>query len=306
MGLLSSVLSSVTGPILSAVAGPVIKGFTSFLGLKQDQRQYDDQSQRSDEQFALNYKLQDELAKKGVRWKVEDAKAAGIHPAVALGVNPTASPVYGQLPERTNFARYGENISRAINSATTKLEKVFNTQQIKAAKLNNTEKEIDIALKLKELEGMGAPSFPEFATGEPGGDDTVRINPAEQIVQSRPGVEAGTPAATKERRLEGGWLFSTLTQDASEPIESDTFAWGQYNVMYKMPRYFKAYVKRPKYPATKPRKGYMWIYSKFRGMWKEVTIKEALKIGQATIIARERNSMKHRFRSRKGGASGSW
>lgn len=40
-----------------------------------------------------NAKMQEKFAKKGIRWKVADAKAAGIHPLAALGASSTFTPV---------------------------------------------------------------------------------------------------------------------------------------------------------------------------------------------------------------------
>ena len=47
------------------------------------------------QQAELDRQLQKEFAQHGVRWRVEDAKAAGIHPLAALGMSPNqATPVH--------------------------------------------------------------------------------------------------------------------------------------------------------------------------------------------------------------------
>ena len=44
----------------------------------------------------MNYKAQKEFAQNGIRWKVEDAKRAGIHPLYALGASTQGySPTAG-------------------------------------------------------------------------------------------------------------------------------------------------------------------------------------------------------------------
>lgn len=65
--------------------------------------------------------LQREFAQNGIRWKVEDAKAAGIHPLYALGAQTTAySPVSVGAPD---FATGGQNLGSAIDAMRTPAEK---------------------------------------------------------------------------------------------------------------------------------------------------------------------------------------
>lgn len=66
------------------------------------------------------YRAQKEFAKMGVRWKVEDAKAAGIHPLYALGANTMS---YAPVSVGTDFAGMGQNIGRAIDTMRTPAEK---------------------------------------------------------------------------------------------------------------------------------------------------------------------------------------
>lgn len=63
--------------------------------------------------------LSKEFAQQGIRWKVEDAKAAGIHPLAALGAQTTSysAPVGAGLAE--GFAGAGQDVSRAINATRT-------------------------------------------------------------------------------------------------------------------------------------------------------------------------------------------
>lgn len=69
------------------------------------------------------YERQKEFAQNGIRWKVEDAKAAGIHPIFAVGANtPTYSP---QAAVGTDYgiSAAGQNISRAIEAKQTARER---------------------------------------------------------------------------------------------------------------------------------------------------------------------------------------
>lgn len=72
-----------------------------------------------------NYESQKEFAQHGIRWKVEDAKAAGIHPLYAMGANTTSfSPSYvGDTGVGSGIADMGQDISRAIDAGRTGTER---------------------------------------------------------------------------------------------------------------------------------------------------------------------------------------
>lgn len=85
------------------------------------------------EQAEKNRAMQIQFAKEGVRWKVDDARAAGVHPLYALGANTVSySPVSlgggaYQQPQDNSFgnalARAGQDISRAVGSTRTASER---------------------------------------------------------------------------------------------------------------------------------------------------------------------------------------
>lgn len=65
--------------------------------------------------------MQREFAQQGIRWKVEDAKAAGIHPLYALGAStsmpsPISAGDYG-------ISAAGQDISRAVMATRTQKER---------------------------------------------------------------------------------------------------------------------------------------------------------------------------------------
>lgn len=77
-----------------------------------------------------NIALQREFAQHGIRWKVEDAKAAGLHPLAALGAQTTSfSPISvgaTVMPEAGlggGIAEMGQNIGRAISASSTNRER---------------------------------------------------------------------------------------------------------------------------------------------------------------------------------------
>jgi hypothetical protein len=97
------------------VLGSVIGAAGSLFGGKKDR---DAASQAQ----LMSYLTQKEFAQHGIRWKVEDAKAAGLHPLFALGgggATFTPSPVAltGQ-----SWADAGQHLGRAASAALTKRE----------------------------------------------------------------------------------------------------------------------------------------------------------------------------------------
>lgn len=87
---------------------------------------------------ARDRELQQIFAQQGIRWKADDARAAGIHPLYAMGANTVsyaASPIGLTTPSLgaatvqpegsmgTALAQSGQDISRAINSTRTQNER---------------------------------------------------------------------------------------------------------------------------------------------------------------------------------------
>lgn len=67
----------------------------------------------------FNADLQREFAKNGIRWRVEDAKAAGLHPLFALGgAGATASPAMQVMTQEAgpSYSQMGQNLSRAAQA----------------------------------------------------------------------------------------------------------------------------------------------------------------------------------------------
>lgn len=109
--------------------GEIVSAGANFIGGMMNRAE----TRRANEQNAAiareNIALQKQFAQEGVRWKVEDAKAAGIHPLYALGANTTSfSPVsVGAVADSSlgnAMAAAGQDLSRAINTGRTNNERV--------------------------------------------------------------------------------------------------------------------------------------------------------------------------------------
>lgn len=71
-----------------------------------------------------NINMQREFAQKGIQWKVEDAKAAGIHPLYALGASTHSfSPVQVGNPLGDALGDMGQELGRAFNAQASNAER---------------------------------------------------------------------------------------------------------------------------------------------------------------------------------------
>lgn len=102
------------------LAGSVVGAVGSLIGGNQAK-------QNAQQMAQMNYEAQKEFAQNGIRWKVADAKAAGIHPLYALGASTSSfSPVAGYGGDNgisDAFNSFGQGISRAAQAKMTKEER---------------------------------------------------------------------------------------------------------------------------------------------------------------------------------------
>lgn len=102
-----------------SVLGNIIDAGASLLGGVLTGNQNEANAKR-------NIALQKDFATHGIRWKVEDAKAAGIHPLAALGAQTMSfSPVsVGDQGIGSGLAAAGQDIGRAVAAGSTQTERV--------------------------------------------------------------------------------------------------------------------------------------------------------------------------------------
>lgn len=191
MGLFSSIAS---------IAAPIIGGVIGNKGAS-------DVSQQ-------NAAYQKEFAQHGIRWKVADAKAAGLHPLAALNTNTaTFSPSF-------QTGNMGQNISRAINAAGSALDRQKSAEAdalaLERASLQND-------LLRAQISHVGRASNPPFPSGSVSGDHTSVDVPSE-ITYGRSrnrGETAGrnTPAATEILNRDGTTSIIP-SEDVADALEA--------------------------------------------------------------------------------------
>lgn len=168
------------GSILGAVAGNVISGMFADEAAE-DSRAHQDQVNAQNaalarEQQAENIKLQREFAQHGIRWKVEDAVAAGLHPLLGAGgagaayaPNPVVLPhTAAPSQSRTGWEDFGSQVARSIQAQETAEQRslrLLNEARIAAA----TEKDFAEAsywrskAAKEQSDGMSSASMPSSA-----------------------------------------------------------------------------------------------------------------------------------------------
>lgn len=106
-----------------------------------------------------NIALQKEFAQNSIRWRVEDAMRAGVHPMAALGISPSSfSPVSSTVsaPSPTNFmSELGQNVDRAIMQGKTEEERK-QTQEISDKLLDIKIRKGEADAELAETEAASA------------------------------------------------------------------------------------------------------------------------------------------------------
>lgn len=125
MGLLSGI-----GKALGGLGGAIIGGVSSLIGGKQQADAARDNTEASiafqREQAESNNALQREFAQNGIRWKVEDAEAAGLHPLYALG---GSSASFTPSAASVNFDDGGGHLGRALADAGQNVGRAVTAQQ---------------------------------------------------------------------------------------------------------------------------------------------------------------------------------
>lgn len=188
---------------------------------------------------AANAATQKEFAQHGVRWKVEDAKQAGIHPLYALGASTISfSPSYvGSTYD--GIRQSGQDISRAINATRTGSERSDANARLAALGLERAELENDLLRsQIARSNSQIGPSFPGSAvetypvapqadthitrlTADSVSPGTVRITPSEQVSKSEqtPYTVAGNHAGGKNYDFgpAGKWILPS--DEASQALE---------------------------------------------------------------------------------------
>lgn len=163
-----------------------------------------------------NIDAQKEFAQHGIRWRVQDAIDAGIHPLAALG-SPGASfsPVsVGDTSPGRALSNFGQDVSRAVQATRTRDERALADLRLASARADLDGKVIDNQIRASELRRMNQPGQVPFPDGSMTGD-------ASSPQHSTPWQEPGFLRDVEFIRTNTGGFAPAMPPKLAESMESD-------------------------------------------------------------------------------------
>ena len=231
--VLPTVAASVLGHAGQAVLGSVFSGGRNFDAHK---------AQKKAKEFARfqmreNERLQKEFAKHGVKWRVQDAKNAGLHPLAAIGgasYTPSAQSVnaYPAGRKPNPFQGLGQDISRAARAAASKSEREIDNAQVgllqSQTRYYNALADRAINTDTQEGPGIGgARTWDASARGS--SDRLMEIEPSRGEAHKGGIANTGSPFH-KFYQDQDRHVRILITEGASEPVESSPY-WKYYQAL---------------------------------------------------------------------------
>lgn len=202
--------------------------------------------------------IAEEFAKFGVRWRVEDARAAGIHPLAALGAQIHQAP---QLPvfsesgsESAPFGelfRSGQDIMRAVmaSAPNSQREETLFHLAVQRGELENAL----LASQLMKAQGQLGPPMPESAGYAP--------QPHKPVVTSGgKGVDPGVVnAISYELSPDGKFAAIVPSKDVKERIEDSFWPELRWDIQHQLLPFIGMGNIPPK-PGFPPPRGHEWVW----------------------------------------------
>lgn len=180
------------GDLIKNWGGKAIDIAGGFFGAKQASKGAEEgariAAESADRQTAANTALQREFAQMGVRWKVEDAKAAGLHPLFAMGGSGAAFAPNPVVVNDGGKAEAGRAMGTAISRAGSTIgERNMQLAQLKVLEAQAAKDFAEAGYWNSEIARKGqtnrvTPGAPPLP------NDVVKINPVDPIrsVESHP------------------------------------------------------------------------------------------------------------------------
>lgn len=293
-----SAIGGAIGGIAGGVAGLISGGQSSASAERLNQ---------------LNYEHQKEFAQNGIRWKVADAKAAGLHPLAALGASTaqyTPATAIGDSPDWSFLADAGQSIGRAVDAKRTQQERVEQQQKQDAAfalKAENQKAENDLIraqtasiqqdMVLRQAKAaeqavrtqQQVPAMPSL--GRDGsviagqGDATspagIEAKPAEIVVndpQTRT-AEAGSHPDKRWLRTSTGGYQPVRSEAAQNALEDDIVGSFRYDMRNGLANMANSQDNAPPraFLPDGGRGNYFWFWDGVLGEWYPVKVGDILR-----------------------------
>lgn len=242
-------------------------------GLVQEDREWQERMIDKQHQWALDAEHratveQRRFAKRGLQWRAEDAKAAGLHPLAAVGsAGPSFSPSYSFSADTTPVPvqrdtwqdKMGQSISRALDILG--LQRAMLQNRLLESEIAEKDRKVDLSIGPWPY-WAGSGIIPGQANG--GGFGSTVPHP------DRPAQEAGYKPDVAYSMGDNGRVYAYLPQALSESYEDDPHGRFMWNLRNKyMPAVNPWTKSRPPLKDLPP--GYEgWQSTGFTMGWKPV------------------------------------
>lgn len=238
-----------------------------------------------------DFQWQKQLAESGIQMRVNDAKAAGIHPLYAMGqmpgFNPSPIAYQGGEPDQAiggggssmgaSLHNMGQGIQRALMATQTKEERQMSTLESILVQQKIQRGNLENELLASQIARMQADQIgPPMASGGSVNTGAYKVNPNE-ITASQPDakhITAGPAHPGREMSSMGGGHVMALP---AKPLQIDDMGspgwipWLYRNQVLPFVKQALGHPTDQHQPSEKPRPGYQWHFS-FPGTWKQVPI----------------------------------
>jgi len=230
-------------------------------------------SRNSQKIAKMNIKKTKEFAQHGVRLREEDAKAAGLHPLAALGMQATG---FNPVSAGSNFQEAGQDIGRAVGAGLTSEER--GGLQGEMAKLTVEKAKLENDYLRAQIGKLTAPGTPPARPTVDAGSATallgqgdanrVALKPAERVVTApaNESQEAGASASIQWIKGARGGYVPVKSKAASEGLEDDTIGNVDWSISNRiLPRFFGVNQNPPPRTQEMIDSDQWWSYHPFYG-----------------------------------------
>lgn len=244
--------------------GSLLGAGSSLLGGLMGQQSANKAARLQQIQAEENREMQEEFAQQGVRWRVIDAKRAGIHPLAALGAQlQSYQPVQiGSTFDNslgTGIAAAGQDLGRALQAAGTAQERVSGYEktvqdltlqrmglenQILASQLAKQTGQLGPPMPALNqryvIDGQGSTAIVTPAAVPTSVNDQVSVQPVQVPSQQvgQPAYQAGLAPETQFMHTPTGGFAPVMTPGAADATEDDAFAKATWHIRNRIPAMF--------------------------------------------------------------------
>lgn len=240
-------------------------------------------SNSQEKAMKMQIAAQREFAQQGIRWKVDDAKAAGVHPVYALGA-PTHSFSPIGLPGNdlgsgiaNAGAMIGQGIDRAAEAKMTAGERIANVESTKLQLMNMGLQNELLASQIANTKQAGQPPAlpgPSDRNIIAGQGDSARPpstlvvdKPLERTIAAPHSSGSQEPAPVTDQgflKTGPGTYFPVRTNDAAQRMDDDTIGNVLWSIRNRVAPAIAGSHFQPPFPAPS---GKIWQFSPLSGYY---------------------------------------